>query len=56
MADKYFDRKEAEDLLITISPWLEEAKGEKQTIEAFKNELAQVASRIMVLGDRKSVV
>jgi hypothetical protein len=50
MADKYFDRKEAEDLLITIAPWLEEAKGEKQTIEAFKNELAQVASRIMVLG------
>lgn len=50
MADKYFDRKEAEDLLPTISPWLEEARGEKQTIEAFKNELAQVASRIMVLG------
>jgi len=50
MADKYFDRKEAEDLLPTIAPWLEEARGEKQTIEAFKNELAQVASRIMVLG------
>jgi hypothetical protein len=50
MADKYFDRKEAEDLLPTIAPWLEEARREKQTIEAFKNELAQVASRIMVLG------
>jgi hypothetical protein len=50
MADKYFDRKEAEDLLPTITPWLEDARGEKQTIEAFKNELAQVASRIMVLG------
>jgi hypothetical protein len=50
MADKYFDRKEAEDLLPTIAPWLEEARGEKQTIETFKNELAQVASRIMVLG------
>jgi len=50
MADKYFDRREAEELLITIAPWLEEARGEKQKIEAYKNELAQVASRIMVLG------
>ncbi len=50
MADKYFDRKEAEGLLSTIAPWLEEARSEKQTIEAFKNELAQVASRIMVMG------
>ena len=50
MADKYFDRKEAEDLLPTITPWLEDARGEKQTIEAFKNEVAQVASRIMVMG------
>ena len=50
MADKYFDRKEAEDLLLTIAPWLEQARDEKQIIEAFKNELAQVASRIMVLG------
>ena len=50
MAEKYFDRKEAEDLLPTIAPWLEDARGEKQTIEAFKNEVAQVASRIMVLG------
>jgi hypothetical protein len=50
MSDKYFDRREAEDLLPTITPWLEEARDEKQKIEAFKNELAQVASRIMVLG------
>src|SRR5690349_10345703 len=50
MADKYFDRKEAEDLLPTLVPWLEEAKGEKETIESFENELAQVASRILVLG------
>ena len=50
MADKYFDRREAEELLPTITPWLEEARDEKQKIEAFKNELAQVASRIMVLG------
>jgi hypothetical protein len=50
MASRYFDRKEAEELLPTITPWLEEARGEKQAIEAFKSELAQVASRIMVLG------
>jgi hypothetical protein len=50
MADKYFDRKEAEELLPTLGPWLEEARDEKEKVEAFKNELAQVASRIMVLG------
>jgi len=50
MADKYFERAEAEELLPTIGPWLEEARGEKEKIEAFKTELAQVASRIMVLG------
>ncbi len=37
-------------MLPTLAPWLEEARGEKQAIEAFKSELAQVASRIMVLG------
>jgi hypothetical protein len=50
MADKYFDRREAEELLNTITPWLEEARNEKERIEAFKAELAQVASRIMVMG------
>ena len=50
MADKYFERREAEELLPTLVPWLEEARDEKQKIEAFKNEMAQVASRIMVLG------
>jgi hypothetical protein len=50
MADKYFDRREAEELLSTLAPWLEEARDEKQKIEGFKDELAQVASRIMVLG------
>jgi hypothetical protein len=50
MADKYFDRREAEELLVTIAPWLEEARSEKEKMESFKNELAQVASRIMVMG------
>ena len=50
MADKYFDRREAEELLTTLAPWLEEARSEKEKIEAFKTEVAQVASRIMVMG------
>lgn len=50
MADKYFDRQEAEELLLTLAPWLQEAQDEKQKIEAYKTELAQVASRIIVLG------
>jgi hypothetical protein len=50
MAEKYFDRQEAEQLLQTITPWLEDAREEKQKVDAFKDELAQVASRIMVLG------
>jgi len=50
MADKYFDRQEAERLLPTLRPWLEEARAEKQRIDAFKSELTQAVSRIMVLG------
>lgn len=50
MDDKYFDRQEAEDLLPTITPWLEEARDEKQKVESFRTVLTQVASRIMMLG------
>jgi hypothetical protein len=50
MADKYFDRREAEDLLPTIAPWLEKARDEKQKIDAFRSELTQAASRIMMQG------
>jgi hypothetical protein len=50
MAEKYFDRREAEELLPRIVPWLEKARDEKQRIDAFKTELTQAASRIMVLG------
>ena len=50
MADKYFDRREAEELLLTITPWLEEARSHKEKMEGFKEELAQVASRIIVMG------
>jgi hypothetical protein len=50
MTEKHFDRREAEELLPTIAPWLEEARGEKQKVDALQRELAQAASRIMVLG------
>jgi hypothetical protein len=50
MTEKYFDRREAEELLPTIAPWLEEARGEKQKVDALQGELTQAASRIMVLG------
>ncbi len=50
MPDKYFDRREAERLLPKLRPWLEEARDEKQKVDAFKNDLTQAVSRIMVLG------
>jgi hypothetical protein len=50
MSDKYFDRREAEELLRTLVPWLTEARSEKQKIDAFKEDLTQAASRIMILG------
>jgi hypothetical protein len=50
MSDKYFDRREAEELLRNLVPRLEEARSEKQKIDAFKDELTQAASRIMVMG------
>jgi hypothetical protein len=50
MANKHFDRHEAEDLLPTLTSWLKQARGEKQKIDAYKEELRQAASRIMVLG------
>jgi hypothetical protein len=50
MTEKYFDRREAEELLPTIAPWIEEARGEKQKVDALQSELTQAASRIIVLG------
>jgi hypothetical protein len=50
MAEKYFDRREAEKLLPSIAPWLKKARDEKRRIDAFKIELTQAASRIMMLG------
>lgn len=50
MAEKYFNRREAEKLLPMIEPWLEEARIRKQRIEALDKALSQAAARIMALG------
>jgi hypothetical protein len=50
MADKYFNRAEAEELLRMIAPEIEQMRGRKQTVDRLNNELAQAAARIMMLG------
>jgi hypothetical protein len=50
MAEKYFNRQEAERLLPMIEPQMQEARRQKQRIDAARAELAKAATRIMVLG------
>lgn len=50
MADKYFKREEAEELLPTIGYRLSQAREHKQSVDQLNQELAQAAARIMVLG------
>lgn len=50
MTEKYFDRREAEELLPLIGSFLEEARDQKQVIDGFDEDIARAASRIMVLG------
>jgi hypothetical protein len=50
MADKYFNRSEAQQLLPVITRELEQLRRRKQTIDELEQELAQAAARIMMLG------
>jgi len=50
VADRYFNRHEAEELLPSIAPELEQVRKRKQTADRLNQELAQAAARIMVLG------
>lgn len=50
MSSKHFSREEAEQLLPLIEESLKRALAQKQTIDALQGELADAASRIMVLG------
>jgi hypothetical protein len=50
MADRYFNRNEAEELLPLIASELEQVRRRKQTVDRLNQELAQAAARIMMLG------
>ena len=50
MAEKYFDRREAEELLPEIVHVLEEARKQKQALDSITTEISNAALRIMMLG------
>jgi hypothetical protein len=50
MAEKYFDRREAEELLPMIGDCLGQALEQKKGIEQLDEELSRAAARIMTLG------
>ena len=50
MAEKYFNRREAEELLPTLEPYLEEARKQKRALDSITAEISNAALRIMMLG------
>jgi len=50
MAEKYFNRHEAEELLPMIGEFLEEARKQKRTLDSISAEISNAALRIMMLG------
>jgi hypothetical protein len=50
MSDRYFDRREAEELLPMIAGVLNEARDDKQKMDGLDHDLAQAAAKIMVMG------
>jgi len=50
MAEKYFDRHEAEELLPAIGEFLEEARKQKRALDSITAEISDAALRIMMLG------
>ena len=50
MAEKYFKRHEAEELLPVIGQFLEDARKQKHTLDSITAEISQAALRIMMLG------
>jgi len=50
MADKYFKREEAEELLPVIEYHLEQARAQSAELERLSEQLAAAAARIMSLG------
>jgi hypothetical protein len=50
MAEKYFKREEAEELLPIIEQGLQEARRHKQKADVLRAEIVAAASRIMIMG------
>ena len=50
MAEKHFNRHEAEELLPVIGPHLEEARQQKHILDGITAEISNAALRIMSLG------
>jgi len=50
MAEKYFNRHEAEELLPVIGHFLEEARKQKQALDSITADISNAALRIMMLG------
>jgi len=50
MTEKHFNLKEAEELLPSIEPCLEQARSHKQKVASLDAEFAQAAARIMMAG------
>jgi len=50
MADKYFNRREAEELLPLIEQSLRKARESKRKVEKLDRELSRATTKIMVLG------
>jgi len=50
MAEKYFNRHEAEELLPVIGEFLEEARKQKRALDSITAEISNAALRIMMLG------
>jgi hypothetical protein len=50
MAEKYFNRDEAQELLPIIGPCLEQARERKRKMDDLDQEVAQAVSRIMMVG------
>ncbi len=50
MAEKYFNRHEAEELLPMIGDHLDRARRQKQRIDDLEGELSRATARILLLG------
>jgi hypothetical protein len=50
MAEKYFNRREAEELLPVIGQFLKDARKQKRTMDSITVEISNAALRIMMQG------